>query len=122
MHKCQRQVPMSNRRLRLWSDSMQRRRWDPSVTPAEFTLAPNNGKDFFDISLFDGFNLPVLVAPQSADGSGNCIPVSCTDNVNAVFPNELQVKGSDGGVIACNSACLAFNQSQYCCTGSFGTL
>ncbi|KAB2035036.1 hypothetical protein ES319_D04G124600v1 [Gossypium barbadense] len=93
----------------------------PPVTLAEFTLAPNNGKDFFDISLVDGFNLPVSIAPQSADGSGNCIPVSCTDNVNAVCPNELQVKGSDGGVIACNSACLAFNQSQYCCTGSFGT-
>ncbi|PPS16544.1 hypothetical protein GOBAR_AA04039 [Gossypium barbadense] len=70
----------------------------PPVTLAEFTLAPNNGKDFFDISLVDGFNLPVSIAPQSADGSG-----------------------SDGGVIACNSACLAFNQSQYCCTGSFGT-
>ncbi|KAK5836388.1 hypothetical protein PVK06_012175 [Gossypium arboreum] len=93
----------------------------PPVTLAEFTLAPNNGKDFFDISLVDGFNLPVSIAPQSADGSGNYIPVSCTDNVNAVCPNELQVKGSDGGVIACNSACLAFNQSQYCCTGSFGT-
>ena len=34
---------------------------------------------------------------------------------------ELAVKGPDGSVIACKSACLALNQPQYCCTGAFGT-
>ncbi|KAK8563518.1 hypothetical protein V6N12_035664 [Hibiscus sabdariffa] len=91
----------------------------PPVTLAEFTLAANNGQDFFDISLVDGFNLPLSIAPQL--GSGGCTPVSCSANMNAVCPPELQVKGSDGGVVACNSACLAFNQPQYCCTESYGT-
>ncbi|KAK8713688.1 hypothetical protein V6N13_148899 [Hibiscus sabdariffa] len=67
----------------------------PPVTLAEFTLAANNG-------------------------SGGCTAVSCSTNMNVVFPPELQVKGSDGGVVACNSACFAFNQPQYCCTGSYG--
>ncbi|XVE68525.1 hypothetical protein DITRI_Ditri09bG0074900 [Diplodiscus trichospermus] len=89
----------------------------PPVSLAEFTLAANNGQDFFDISLVDGFNLPLSIAPQL----GSCNPVSCTANVNAVCPQELQVKGSDGSVVACKSACLAFNQPQYCCTGAFST-
>ncbi|KAK8495163.1 hypothetical protein V6N11_049814 [Hibiscus sabdariffa] len=91
----------------------------PPVTLAEFTLAANNGQDFFDISLVDGFNLPLSIAPQL--GSGGCTPVSCTANMNAVCPPELQAKGSDGGTVACKSACLALNQPQYCCTGQFGT-
>ncbi|XVE68527.1 hypothetical protein DITRI_Ditri09bG0075100 [Diplodiscus trichospermus] len=89
----------------------------PPATLAEFTLAANNGQDFFDISLVDGFNLPLSIAPQV----GSCTTVSCSANVNAVCPQELQVKVSDGSVVACKSACLAFNQPQYCCTGAFST-
>ncbi|XWS66805.1 hypothetical protein CRYUN_Cryun05aG0232300 [Craigia yunnanensis] len=93
---------------------------NPPVSLAEFTLAANNGQDFFDISLVDGFNLPLSIAPQLG-GLGGCTPVSCTANVNAVCPQELQVKGSDGSVVGCKSACLAFNQPQYCCIGAFST-
>ncbi|KAK8621776.1 hypothetical protein V6N13_081209 [Hibiscus sabdariffa] len=91
----------------------------PPVTLAELTLAANNGQDFFDISLVDGFNLPLSIAPQL--GSGGCTPVSCTANMNVVCPPELQVKGSGDGTVACKSACLALNQPQYCCTGEFGS-
>ncbi|XVE96573.1 hypothetical protein REPUB_Repub02eG0234400 [Reevesia pubescens] len=84
----------------------------PPISLAEFTLTANNGQDFFDISLVDGYNLPISIAPQG--GSGGCTPVNCTANVNIVCPQELQVKGSAGSVVACNSACLAFNQPQYC--------
>ena len=31
----------------------------PPVSLVEFTLAADNGQDFYDISLVDGFNLPV---------------------------------------------------------------
>ncbi|XWS55903.1 hypothetical protein CRYUN_Cryun09bG0040000 [Craigia yunnanensis] len=92
----------------------------PPVTLAEFTIAANNGQDFFDISLVDGFNLPLSLAPQLG-GSGGCTPINCTANVNAICPQELQVKGSDGSIVACKSACLAFNQPQYCCTAAFNT-
>lgn len=87
----------------------------PPATLVEITLGDNGGMDFYDISLVDGFNLPVSLAPQG--GSGNCSVTSCAADVNRVCPTGLIVMGSDGGVISCKSACLAFNQPQYCCTG-----
>ncbi|KAL4346738.1 hypothetical protein GQ457_17G010220 [Hibiscus cannabinus] len=91
----------------------------PPASLIELTLAANGGKDFYDVSLVDGFNLPLSISPQG--GSGGCSATSCPANVNAACPPELQIKGSDGGVIACKSACLAFNQPQYCCTGAYGS-
>lgn len=91
----------------------------PPASLVEFNIAANGGQDFYDVSLVDGFNLPVSVAPQG--GNGDCRPSSCPANVNAVCPAELQVKGSDGSVIACKSACTEFNQPQYCCTGANST-
>ncbi|KAF6167734.1 hypothetical protein GIB67_017229 [Kingdonia uniflora] len=37
----------------------------PPVTLAEFTLGGDGGKDFYDISLVDGFNLPMSITPRS---------------------------------------------------------
>ncbi|GMY24953.1 thaumatin-like protein 1 [Fagus crenata] len=71
------------------------------------------------VSLVDGFNLPVSVATQG--GSSECKTSSCAANVNVACLAELQVKGPDGSVLACKSACIAFNQPQYCCTGAFNT-
>lgn len=88
----------------------------PPATLVEINIAANGGQDFYDVSLVDGFNLPMSVAPQGGNAPGDCKSSSCPANVNAVCPAELQVKGSDGSVIACKSACLAFNQPQYCCT------
>lgn len=85
----------------------------------EFTLAANEGLDFYDVSLVDGFNLPVSITPE--EGSEDCNTTSCPGNVNSVCPPNFAVKDSGGNVIACKSACLALNQPQYCCTGSFGT-
>lgn len=88
------------------------------ATPAslvEFEIVANGGQDFYDISLVDGFNLPVSLAPQG--GTGDCTAPSCAANVNAACPAVLQVKGSDESVISCKSACIAFGQPQYCCTG-----
>ncbi|TXG68692.1 hypothetical protein EZV62_003627 [Acer yangbiense] len=90
----------------------------PPVSLVEFTIAANNGQDFYDVSLVDGFNLPVSVTPQGGSGP-TCTTTSCSTNVNGVCPSELAVKGSDGSTIACKSACGAFNQPQFCCTGEF---
>ncbi|XP_021657667.2 thaumatin-like protein 1b [Hevea brasiliensis] len=93
---------------------------NPPVSLVEFTLAENNGQDFYDISLVDGFNVPVSVSPQGGSGN-NCTTASCPGNVNSVCPTQLAVKGSDGSIIACKSACEEFNQPEYCCTGNFNT-
>lgn len=85
----------------------------PPASLAEFTL--DSPMDFYDVSLVDGFNIPISIAP-----SNNCPQVTCTSDVNKVCPQELQVV-SNGAVIACKSACLALNQPQYCCTGEFNS-
>ncbi|TXG66600.1 hypothetical protein EZV62_007875 [Acer yangbiense] len=92
----------------------------PPASLVEFTIAANNGQDFYDISLVDGFNLPVSVTPQGGSGP-TCTTSSCSANVNSVCPSELAVKGSDGSTIGCKSACAALNEPQYCCTGEFST-
>ncbi|OWM78547.1 hypothetical protein CDL15_Pgr016271 [Punica granatum] len=91
----------------------------PPASLAELTLAAGGGMDFYDISLVDGFNIPISLTPQG--GSGGCSATSCPANVNQVCPPELSMKGADGSVIGCKSACLTFNQPQYCCTGQFAS-
>ncbi|KAH1137027.1 hypothetical protein AAZX31_10G058000 [Glycine max] len=91
----------------------------PPATLVEITVAANGGQDFYDVSNVDGFNVPMSVTPQG--GSGDCKTSSCPKNINSVCPAELQVKGSDGNVIACKSACEAFKEDRYCCTGPNNT-
>ncbi|PIA28441.1 hypothetical protein AQUCO_06900006v1 [Aquilegia coerulea] len=89
----------------------------PPVTLAELNLNGDGSKDFYDVSLVDGFNLPVSIIPKEA-GS---ISTTCSADVNSLCPPDLSVKGSDGSTIACKSFCLAFNQPQYCCSGEFAS-
>ncbi|KAM4106926.1 hypothetical protein ACJW30_04G100000 [Castanea mollissima] len=89
----------------------------PPASLVEIFIAADGGQDFYDVSLVDGFNLPISVATKG--GSGECRASSCPTNVTKACPTELQMKGSDGRVLACKSACTAFNTSKYCCTGTF---
>ncbi|XP_010243261.1 PREDICTED: thaumatin-like protein 1 [Nelumbo nucifera] len=90
----------------------------PPASLVELTLATNGGKDFYDISLVDGYNLPVSIAPQ---GGSDCSAVSCPANINSVCPSELSFTAPDGQVIGCRSACDKFKDPKYCCTGSYGS-
>lgn len=95
----------------------------PPATLAEFTLDGSGGKDFYDVSLVDGYNLPMLVMPQGGGGS-NCTATGCLVNLNSACPSDLKVMmpSSDGGSegVACRSACEAFGSPQYCCSGEYG--
>ncbi|KAF8022680.1 hypothetical protein BT93_F0256 [Corymbia citriodora subsp. variegata] len=96
----------------------------PPTTLAEFKLDGDSGLDFFDVSLVDGYNLPLLVAPQGGSGGrGNCTSVGCTGDLNGACPSELRVtaKGNGSALAACKSACDAFRQPQYCCSGAYGS-
>ncbi|RXH68628.1 hypothetical protein DVH24_030961 [Malus domestica] len=84
----------------------------PPATLVEITIAGIEGLDFYDVSLVDGFNLPMSVAPQG--GTGKCQASTCDANVNAACPAELQVKSADGSVISCKSACLEFTDPKLC--------
>ncbi|KAL6640273.1 hypothetical protein ACP70R_022122 [Stipagrostis hirtigluma subsp. patula] len=99
----------------------------PPATLAEFTLDGSGGMDFYDVSLVDGYNLPLLVTPQGATPGGNCAPTGCAVDLNGACPADLRVTsaaapGGDGGGggVACKSACEAFGSAQYCCSGEYG--
>ncbi|KAK7367284.1 hypothetical protein VNO80_09293 [Phaseolus coccineus] len=85
----------------------------PPATLAEFTLGTGS-MDYYDVSLVDGYNLPMMVAPRG--GSGSCAATGCGEDLNRRCPSELRVEGGD----ACQSACSAFGKPEYCCNGAFG--
>jgi hypothetical protein len=93
----------------------------PPATLAQFTLDGSGGMHYYGVSLVDGFNLPVLVAPQGAGPGSNCVLAGCGVDLNAACPAELRVTLGTGGAVACKSACLAFGSPQYCCTGTYAT-
>ncbi|CAK9178406.1 unnamed protein product [Ilex paraguariensis] len=90
----------------------------PPATLAEFTIGSGTDshiQDFYDVSLVDGYNLPMIV--EAIGGSGNCSSTGCVTDLNRMCPNELRV--GDGG--ACKSACEAFGSPEYCCSGAYGS-
>ncbi|KAG8074238.1 hypothetical protein GUJ93_ZPchr0006g42299 [Zizania palustris] len=91
----------------------------PPATLAEFTLDGGGRNDFYDVSLVDGYNLPMLVEPAgssaAAAGSMTCAPAGCAADLNARCPAELRVMGG----AACRSACDAFGKPEFCCSGAY---
>ncbi|KAI9428648.1 Osmotin thaumatin-like protein [Lactarius indigo] len=95
----------------------------PPVTVAEFTLSTDpNVPDFYDVSLVDGYNLPMRINNNKGCG----IPLCGVD----LGPNcPAPLKGpydSTGFPVGCKSACAAGlapdpNNSPNCCTGSHNT-
>lgn len=86
----------------------------PPATLAEFTLG-TGGQDFYDVSLVDGYNLPMIV--EGTGGSGQCASTGCSTDLNRQCPPELRV----GEGNACKSACEAFGTAEYCCSGAYGS-
>ncbi|KAK6913189.1 Thaumatin family [Dillenia turbinata] len=92
----------------------------PPATLIEFSFGPDKTKpSFYDVSLVDGYNLPVSVTTRL--GSPNCTIGGCLENLNEVCPQELQVQSENGGVVACKSACLAFDLDRFCCRNEYGS-
>ncbi|KZT28312.1 thaumatin-like protein [Neolentinus lepideus HHB14362 ss-1] len=94
----------------------------PPATLAEWTLGTNGQPDFYDVSIVDGFNIPVRI-----DSTKGCNVADCPADLNSDCPDAL--KGpfdSAGNTVGCNSACNAGidkNQanSSNCCTGDHDT-
>ncbi|XP_022986141.1 thaumatin-like protein 1b isoform X2 [Cucurbita maxima] len=95
----------------------------PPATLAEFTLNGADGLDFYDVSLVDGYNLPMLVVAKGGT-RGGCAATGCLVDLNGACPSELRVArggGRGGSSVACRSACEAFNAPQFCCSEAFST-
>ncbi|XP_009622123.1 thaumatin-like protein 1b [Nicotiana tabacum] len=95
----------------------------PPATLAEFTLNGDQGLDFYDVSLVDGYNLPMLIVAKGGT-RGGCSATGCLVDLNGACPRDLRVasgKGSHSESVGCKSACLAFNDPIYCCSEAHNT-
>ncbi|KAG2714392.1 hypothetical protein I3843_03G027700 [Carya illinoinensis] len=92
----------------------------PPATLVEISLEGDEGKpNFYDVSLVDGYNIPVTVTTRQI--SPKCTVGGCLKNVNSMCPQELQVLNKNGVVVACKSACLAFDIDKFCCRNEYGS-
>ncbi|XP_072957198.1 protein P21-like [Typha angustifolia] len=84
----------------------------PPNTLAEYALNQYGKQDFFDISLVDGFNVPMNFLPTS----GGCSKgPHCSADVTSQCPSQLKAPGG------CNNPCTVFKTNEYCCnSGSCG--
>ncbi|XP_059449818.1 pathogenesis-related thaumatin-like protein 3.5 [Corylus avellana] len=90
----------------------------PPATLVE--ISAQEGKPtFYDVSLVDGYNIPVSVCSKQL--SPSCIIKGCSKNVNSLCPQELQVLNKNGEVVACKSGCLAFDLDKFCCRNEYGS-
>ncbi|XAR59818.1 hypothetical protein NMG60_11015797 [Bertholletia excelsa] len=96
----------------------------PPATLAEFTLNGDQGLDFYDVSLVDGYNLPMLVVAKGGKRRGGCASTGCLVDLNGACPAELRVargNSSASVAVACKSACEAFGDPRYCCSEAYNT-
>ncbi|XP_062146494.1 thaumatin-like protein [Alnus glutinosa] len=81
-------------------------------TLAEYALNQYNNMDFYDISLVEGYNVPMEFSPTS---NGCTRGIRCTSDINGQCPAELRAPGG------CNNPCTVYKTDQYCCSsGSCG--
>ncbi|GMH31109.1 hypothetical protein Nepgr_032952 [Nepenthes gracilis] len=92
----------------------------PPATLVEISLhADKNTPSYYDVSLVDGYNLPVSITTWPA--SSACSIRGCLKDLKSVCPAELEVVNEDGEVVACKSACLAFGADSFCCRNEYGS-
>ncbi|KAH6774488.1 Pathogenesis-related thaumatin superfamily protein [Perilla frutescens var. frutescens] len=94
----------------------------PPATLVEFTLQADKRKpSFYDVSLVDGYNLAVALDVATRSSDKKCSIGGCRRDLKAACPDELQVKNWKGEVVACKSACLAFDLDSFCCRNDYGS-
>ncbi|KAG8659245.1 thaumatin-like protein 1 [Manihot esculenta] len=83
----------------------------PPNTLAEYALNQANNLDYLDISLVDGFNIPIDFSPTT----GRCRGIRCSAKINEECPNQLRAPGG------CNNPCTVYKTNEYCCTNGPGS-
>ncbi|XP_043477872.1 pathogenesis-related protein 5-like [Leptopilina heterotoma] len=97
----------------------------PPVTLAEITFGGGGGRDFYEITLVNGYNLPMIMVPINgnrpfAAGRFDCKAAGCKYDLDARCPTELAAR-SGRKTIGCKTACAVFNTDQYCCRRAFNS-
>jgi len=95
----------------------------PPATVGEWTLTGSGNLDYYDVSLVDGYNLPMAIIPSAP----NCSVASCPVDLGPACPMPLVGPlDTTGFPVGCKSACVANlggnpANSSDCCSGSFNT-
>ena len=81
----------------------------PADTKIEFNFQGSSKPSFYDISLVDGYSLPIQIVPRGVN-QGSCVPTVCTVSLGAGPQNEIGGLGDlrvirNGQVVACLSPC-----------------
>ncbi|CAF1872296.1 unnamed protein product [Brassica napus] len=88
----------------------------PPATLAEFNLVSDGGNDYYDVSVINGYNLPVLVTPEN----GLCKSIGCDIDIKKTCPTELwmpDIKSNDP--YACRTSCQKNQTRELCCVGHY---
>ncbi|VVB03262.1 unnamed protein product [Arabis nemorensis] len=89
------------------------------TTVAEFNLDSDGGLDYYDVSVIDGYNLPLLVTPENE----KCRSIGCDVDMNKTCPSELMmnISSSPGSnhPIACRTTCQKDQLPDQCCVGLY---
>ena len=78
---------------------------------------PGEGTDFYDVSLVDGFNVPMAMIPVSTGFVTHgepCRAASCAADLTVVCPDELLRYDDQGEVAYCASSCRACDPCPDC--------
>ncbi|GKV39046.1 hypothetical protein SLEP1_g46875 [Rubroshorea leprosula] len=91
----------------------------PPATLAKFTLNGAGGLDFYEVSLVDCYDLPMMVAGGTR---GNCLSTGCTADLNDECPVELKIidESNERMVVARKSACDV-GDAQHSCGGAYAS-
>jgi len=90
---------------------------------AEFLFSGSNGQDYYDVSLVDGYNIPISISVDGGQSSGQ-------DSYQCGSPAALSlpqcpsanvVKDNSGNYVGCKSTCSLDNTPETCCTGDYNT-
>ncbi|KAK7851966.1 protein p21 [Quercus suber] len=87
----------------------------PPITLAKYSLRQSHqNMYFYDISLVDGFNVPIDFSPTS---NGCTRGIRCTTDINRQCPTKLKTPRE-----YCKYPCTVFKTNEYCCNcGSCGS-
>lgn len=94
----------------------------PPASVAEWTLQGSGNLDYYDVSLVDGYNLPMRITNNKGCPVADC-PVDLGPNCPAPLKGPFD---STGFPVGCKSACVANldgnpTNSPNCCSGSYNT-
>ncbi|KAE8696797.1 Thaumatin-like protein 1 [Hibiscus syriacus] len=64
----------------------------PPAILSEFRIGSGT-QDFYDISLVDGYNLPMIV--EASGGSGTCLSTGCVNDLNQQCPSKLRASSGE---------------------------